>query len=75
LAVLLSDADNTLFAANLQSTSPEVNWLDAESLSEADGETQQALVNGFVVLPAEARQPVEIIPETETAEPSATPAD
>jgi hypothetical protein len=55
LMMLLNDASGTLFVANLQSTPAGTNWLDAESLSEQDGETAQALINGFVVLPDDAR--------------------
>ncbi len=57
LMVLLNDEQGTLFTANLQATPPDMNWLDAETLSESDGEIAQALISGFIVLPDIARTP------------------
>jgi hypothetical protein len=57
LMVMLNDAQNTLYTANLQATAPDMNWLDTQTLSEADGETAQALTSGFIVLPDIARTP------------------
>jgi hypothetical protein len=55
--VMLNDEHGTLFTANLQATPPDMNWLDAQTLSETDGETAQALISGFIVLPDIARTP------------------
>jgi hypothetical protein len=57
LMVILNDARGTLFTANLQATAPGMNWLDAQTLSETDGETAQALISGFIMLPDIARTP------------------
>jgi hypothetical protein len=57
LMVMLNDEHGTLFTANLQATPPDMNWLDAQTLSETDGETAQALISGFIVLPDIARTP------------------
>ncbi len=65
LVVLLNNAAGTLFVANLQSDRAGTNWLDASGLSQEDSETTQALITGFMVLPAEDVQPA--------AEPTATP--
>jgi hypothetical protein len=75
LMMLLNDTSGMLFVANLQSTPPGTNWLDAESLSEQDGETAQALINGFVVLPDDARQPEVVTDAPETASPSPTASE
>jgi hypothetical protein len=57
LMVMISDSADTLFVANLQAPSPNINWLDAASLSQQDNETQQALVKGLMILPLAARLP------------------
>ena len=57
LMMMLNDDHNALFTANLQATPPDMNWLDAQTLSEMDGETAQALISGFIVLPDIARTP------------------
>jgi hypothetical protein len=65
LVVLLNSTAGTLYVANLQSERAGTNWLDAESLSQEDSENVQALISGFIVLPAEDVQPA--------VEPAATP--
>ena len=65
LAVLLNDAHGNLFVASLQFEPPDVNFLDVETLSEETNRLRQALADGFVILPDEARPPA-----PEAAEPA-----
>jgi hypothetical protein len=58
LMVLLNDQAGTLFVASLQIAPPDLNLLDAKDLSQVDADARQAVADGFIVLPDEARQPV-----------------
>jgi hypothetical protein len=58
LIVLLNDHMSTLFVANLQIVPPDLNLLNAENLNQTDADARQAVADGFIVLPDEARQPV-----------------
>jgi len=56
LMVLLNDQAGTLFIASLQIALPDLNLLDAGNLSQTDADARQAVADGFIVLPGEARQ-------------------
>ncbi|MBN2306225.1 MAG: hypothetical protein JXQ72_17210 [Anaerolineae bacterium] len=56
LITLLNDAAGTLYAADFQAESPGINLLDEiEGLSALDIEARNAVANGFMILPPEAR--------------------
>ena len=69
LAVLLNDAASALYIADLQIDPPGVNFVEDTELAPAYDAARQALIEGFLVLPLEARQPVvSIAAEEATAE-------
>lgn len=55
LVVLLNDAAGTLFSANMQLDTPDLNLLEADDLPALEQDTRQAVQMGFIVLPEEAR--------------------
>jgi hypothetical protein len=58
LMVLLNDSAGTLFAADLQIAPPDLNLLNAGNLGQIDSDARQAVADGFIVLPDEARDQV-----------------
>lgn len=59
LVVLLNDSAGTLFSANMQLERPDINLLAEEPLPALEQDTRTAVMDGFIVLPEEARTPVE----------------
>jgi len=71
LAVLLNGAGGTLAVADLQADPPDINFIEDAELAPAYDEARRALVEGFMILPPEAVQPVEaVVVEGPTAEPT-----
>jgi len=55
LFVLLNDDTGMLLVANVQVDPPDLNLLEAEGLVSPYAEAQQAVTEGLIVLPEEAR--------------------
>lgn len=67
LAVLLNDDAGALFVANLQLGAANVDLLDSEGLSDALSQAWRAVVEGFMVLPPDAREALVAPAATEAA--------
>ena len=58
LAVLLNDEAGMLAVADLQVDPPDINFIEDAELAPAYDEARRALVEGFMILPPSAVQPV-----------------
>lgn len=75
LVVLLNDDAGTLYIADLHLDAPNLNLLSDENLAPEQMTTRQGLVEGFTILPLEAREPLpvpEVPAEAVTEEVAAT---
>lgn len=75
LMALLNDSENNLLVARLRTDQPDLDLLNLEGLSAELTEARQMVMEGFIVLPVEAReQPVEPAAVGTEEAPAATEA-